>query len=149
MTDVTPLGIITDKVEESCAFYKNVMGIERVVRLGSKLTEGASDTVLKLESPDIEVISTQLRIGDRSVNRMIRRDHRLILRPRDLGSLLNKLSKLGIEPASNPSGGMMFEDINGINWELRINRASWLQPEKTGFPGNRPGETSFLSNRCN
>ena len=126
MTGVTPVGIITEKPLESRAFYARTLGIERVMTLRHiDEDEGMAGTVLRLESPQIELLSTELRILDRRINQAIRRDHRIILRPRDMGGLLNRLTTAGIEPESLPTGGLTFDDLNGISWEIKFDMQAW------------------------
>jgi catechol 2,3-dioxygenase-like lactoylglutathione lyase family enzyme len=125
MQGVTPVGIISQKPLESREFYRQVLGIERVMTLRRLAEEGMNGTVLRLESPQIEILATEFRLLDRVVNQPLPRDHRIILRPRDMGALVQRLRQAGIEPVTNPSGGMLFEDLNGISWEIRFDAQAW------------------------
>ena len=126
MTGVTPIGILTEKPLESKIFYGETMGIEKIMAVKHIDTvNGLPGTVLRLESPQIELFSTELRVLDRRVNRAIRHDHRIILHPRDSASLLIRLDRLGIEPEVLWGGSLLFDDLNGITWEIRVDIPAW------------------------
>ncbi|NLI79675.1 MAG: hypothetical protein GX442_24930 [Candidatus Riflebacteria bacterium] len=124
MVGVTPVGVITDKPAESRHFYGTVMGIERVQTLRRLFMENMEGVILRLESPAIEVLETETKVLERPVNQTVRREFRMIMRPRDIGGVLFRLAKEGITPQTSPYGSFVFDDLNGISWEI-----------KTGFQG--------------
>lgn len=127
MTDITPLGVVTDDLDGSRRFYGRAMGIERVILMRGYFSDELPYALLRLESPQIEIISTELKLFDREVNRSVKRNHRVVFRPKDMGALLRRLSLENIEMVANPCGGLSFEDCNGINWELRAEQGRYLQ----------------------
>lgn len=119
MIGVTPVGIITSKLAESRHFYSGVMGIERVQVLRKLLGEGMDGVVMRLESPQLEILETEMKVVERPVNQPTRRDFRMIMRPRDIGGLLFRLAQEGITPQTSQYGSFVFDDLNGISWEIK------------------------------
>jgi|GEM_PF-1279565 len=116
MTGVTPIGIITNQPDESRRFYKETMGLERVQTLREIVGENVHGVLMRLESPQIELLSTEIRILDRDVNQSVGKDNRIIIKPRNFSGFATRLSKAGICPQSQTKGGYTFEDLNGISW---------------------------------
>ena len=129
MIGITPVGIFSSTPEESRAFYRNVLGCERVQVLPAGPPGSPQEIdgrIVRLERPQVELLSTEYKLLDRQVNQLIHKDHRLILRPRNLGELLNRLQAAGIEPAEHSRGGLIFEDLNGVTWEIRYSARDFL-----------------------
>ena len=128
MIGVTPVGIFSVKPDESREFYAKTLGCERVqIIINRNNTEDSlSGKVLRIESTQVELFSTEYKLLDRSINQVVRKDHHLVLRPRNLGTLLNRLQAAGIEPQENPRGGLMFEDLNGVTWEIKYSVREFL-----------------------
>ncbi|HOY67710.1 MAG TPA: hypothetical protein PLP29_12545 [Candidatus Ozemobacteraceae bacterium] len=120
MIDVTPLGILTDQPESSRQFYRTVLGIERIQSCTLPTQNGApAPTLLRLESPQVEVFSSETRLLERTTNAVIGIEHRLLLKPRDPLGLLSRLETAGIALLDRHGATATFEDLNGIRWELR------------------------------
>ncbi|HNW33576.1 MAG TPA: VOC family protein [Candidatus Ozemobacteraceae bacterium] len=119
MIGVTPLGILTDKPGPSRQFYKQILGIERVQTCSEMTSPEARGTLMRLESPQVEVFATETRLLDRTENTVISAEHRLIMRPRDPQALVERLAVAGINISRTSGGSASFEDMNGINWEIR------------------------------
>ena len=119
MVGVTPVGIITNKMAESRHFYGNVMAIERVQVLRRLRTENVDGAVMRLESPQIELLETEMKVLERSANQTVRCDFRMIVHPRDTGGLFFRLAQEGIVPRARRHGGFEFDDLNGISWEIK------------------------------
>lgn len=125
MIGVTPVGILTSQPEASQKFYHEVMGVDRVqqVKRMDQDVSGDPNVLMKLESPCLEVFAIETRLMDRQSNRVIRRDYSLLLHPKDTHSLLEKLASENIECQVSEKGKMVFEDLNGITWEIRPEKA--------------------------
>ncbi|HEY9069459.1 MAG TPA: VOC family protein [Candidatus Ozemobacteraceae bacterium] len=120
MIDVTPLGILTEQPESSRQFYRTVLGIERVQTCTLPPADGAGpQALLRLESPQIEVFSSETRLLERTTNAVIGVEHRLLLKPRDPQGLIARLESAGIALTDRHGASAAFEDLNGIRWELR------------------------------
>jgi len=121
MVGVTPVGIITNCPNESRKFYKEVMGVDRVQFLKKIVSEDVEteNFLLRLESPQLEILSIETRLLDRAVNRVVRKDYSLHFHPKDLKELLRNLNKEKIETRIDDKGNLSFEDLNGIHWEIR------------------------------
>ncbi len=119
MVGVTPVGIVTSKPEESRQFYGRTMGIERVQVLRRLFMEGMEGVVMRLESPNLELLETETKVLERSVNQTVRCEYRMILRPRDIGGVLHRLAQEGITPQTSRYGSFVFDDLNGISWEIK------------------------------
>jgi len=119
MIGVTPLGILTDKPGPSREFYRQVLGIERVQTCPELRSLEARGTLMRLESPQVEVFATETRLLERTEKTLISSEHRLIMRPRNPQSLVERLTVAGIDITLTARGFASFEDMNGISWEIR------------------------------
>lgn len=149
MKGITPFGIYTCRPEESRAFYRSILGIERIWSMTTPAVETASgspashpehrrpaDTsswkassaeedaldfgvVLRLESPRLELFASEVRLLDRRVNDRVRGQYQLVLYPGDLRNAARQLEEAGIEFRTDYAGRLYFEDLNGIQWEMR------------------------------
>jgi len=126
MIGVTPVGIVTYLPEESRRFYHGVLGVEQVYPLRSIDAPQGRATVLRLESPQIEVFSVETRQLDATPapnggalcgSRAPMTDSRLILHPNDPAALQQRLVKHGVTIRNGIRTGFRFEDLNGITWE--------------------------------
>ena len=126
MIGVTPVGIFTYLPEESRRFYHGVLGVEQVYPLRSIDAPEGKATVLRLESPQIEVFSVETRHLDAAPtpttsalcgSRAPMNDSRLILHPNDLAGLQKRLVKHGVTIRNGVRNGFRFEDLNGITWD--------------------------------
>ncbi|MBF0543128.1 MAG: hypothetical protein HQM08_01780 [Candidatus Riflebacteria bacterium] len=118
MLGVTPVGIYTDSPIESRRFYMQTLGLEQVYPVGEKNRNAAEGTVLKLESPQLEVMTVQTKLVKHGNPVTISENSRLILHPNDAEKLFEKLVNNGIEIAIGTSGLYSFTDLNGIVWEI-------------------------------
>lgn len=126
MIGVTPVGIFTYLPEESRRFYRGVLGVEQVYPLRSIDAPQGKGTVLRLESPQIELFTVETRhldtppssdAGALCGSRAPMNDSRLILHPQDLTALQQRLVKHGVTVKNGVRNGFKFEDLNGITWE--------------------------------
>lgn len=117
MIGVTPVGVFTYLPEESRRFYHGVLGVEKVCPLQSIEAAEGRATVLRLESPQIEVFSVEIRNLEDSPTRGRLNDSRLILRSPDLADLQQRLISYGVAIGEAVRKGFRFEDLNGITWE--------------------------------
>jgi len=120
MIGVTPVGVLTEIPAESRRFYREVLGIEKVQSIRDVTTDDVAGTLLRLESPQIEVFSTETRYVDRSSQPVIRRDYYLQLRPKSMRELLNGLQTENVEVKADFRGNLRFQDINGLHWEIKV-----------------------------
>ncbi len=126
MMGVTPVGILTNDPAGSRDFYSRVLGIERVLTLREVVSDDFEGVLMRIESPQVEVLSTEVRLLDRAVNQTVRHDHRIIFRPNDFGGLVARLSAAGIPLRYSGTGVLNFKDINGISWDVKTPRLSIL-----------------------
>jgi catechol 2,3-dioxygenase-like lactoylglutathione lyase family enzyme len=119
MTGVTPIGIITSLPAESRQFYREVLGVDRVQFVKELNNDGLEGMLIRLESPWLEVFSTETRLMDRTTNRVVRRDFSLQIHPVDVENLLVRLEKANVAVRRDARGTIRFEDFNGISWEVR------------------------------
>jgi catechol 2,3-dioxygenase-like lactoylglutathione lyase family enzyme len=120
MNAITPVGIMTENLSESLHFYRQVLQIKRVQKLKSQASDKFAGDILRLESPEIEVCSTETRIFDRAVANYHSATTRLRLSCSDLEALKDRL----IQNRTNileTQGKLGFIDLNGINWDLTLN----------------------------
>lgn len=146
--EVSPVGVLTTDPVGSERFYRGVLGIERVIpqplptafpagpdstpdppgngtaapvaALGRVLRSEAVPVLLKLESPAIELASTETRLaGNRRCETS--RQLRLVLRPRDYSSMLVRLidAQLLGRTTQLDARGVAFADLNGVQWEVQ------------------------------
>jgi hypothetical protein len=127
MIGVTPVGVLTEIPAESRRFYREVLGIEKVQSIREIHTDDITGTLLRLESPQIEVFSTETRYVDRASQPVIRRDYFLQFRPKSMRELLAGLQKECVEVKADFRGNLRFQDINGLNWEIKVEFESNLQ----------------------
>ncbi len=120
MKGITPFGIYTDQPDESRAFYRSVLGIERVWSMRPTAeTQAEPGVVLRLESPRLELFASELHLTDRQVNDRVPGRCQLVLYPDDMTRAAQTLEKAGIDFRSDYAGRLYFEDLNGVQWEIR------------------------------
>lgn len=119
MKGITPFGIYTCKPEESRAFYRSILGIERIWSMTTPADTLDSGVVLRLESPRLELFASEVRLLDRRVNDRVRGQYQLVLYPGDLRNAARQLEEAGIEFRTDYAGRLSFEDLNGLQWEMR------------------------------
>ncbi|MBF0501665.1 MAG: hypothetical protein HQM09_16115 [Candidatus Riflebacteria bacterium] len=118
MIGVTPVGIFTYLPVESRSFYRGILGLEQVYNLREVEAEDGKGCILRLESPQIEVFSVEMRECDAKHNNMLRGDTKLIIHPYDFAYLNLRLLDGGVILSTGPKGSLRFEDLNGISWEV-------------------------------
>ncbi|HNV68388.1 MAG TPA: VOC family protein [Candidatus Ozemobacteraceae bacterium] len=120
MKGITPFGIYTNHPEESRNFYRSVLGIERIWSMSAaEQAAERSGVVLRLESPRLELFASELRLTDRRVNDRVPGLCQLVLYPGDLLRAAQTLEKAGVDYRADYTGRLYFEDLNGIQWEMR------------------------------
>ncbi len=112
MIEITPIGVVTDDIVSSTAFYRKIMGIECVHNMGSQ----AGMPLLRLESPEIEVDSTMSAIFDRSSKGFREHNQRLRLIC-NISKTIAVLSEAGVS-VKEENGHYSFCDPNGLTWHL-------------------------------
>jgi len=112
MQEITPVGIATENPGDSISFYSEVLGIRRIHQLGNQY--GMS--IIRLESPAIEIDSTVVATFDRPDSNFRRHNQQLRL-VCNLEKTLDALAKHGIE-VKEESGTYHFIDVNGLTWNL-------------------------------
>ncbi|MFZ2958303.1 MAG: VOC family protein [Candidatus Ozemobacteraceae bacterium] len=117
MIGTTPVGIFTYLPAESRRFYRVVLGLEQVYSLRDLETEEGRGCILRLESPQIEVLSVETREYDVERPRTLRGETRLLLHPRDPAALHARLRERGVTITAGLKDSFRFEDLNGISWE--------------------------------
>lgn len=118
MKGITPFGIYTDQPAESRVFYRSVLGIERIWSMPAS-ARTASGVVLRLESPRLELFASELHLTDRQVNDRLPGRLQLVLYPDDMRRAVQSLEQAGIDFRSDYAGRLYFEDLNGVQWEIR------------------------------
>lgn len=119
MNCVTPIGVIVSDKDKSYKFYKEVMEIERVQTLKKVFLNNFEGYILRLESPEIEVFETEAQIRDRPAFPIIKKVYNIQYKPINFGNVVSKLSKFGVNLDQSLNGKICFEDLNGLNWELK------------------------------
>ncbi|MGM0600135.1 MAG: hypothetical protein ACQETH_10010 [Candidatus Rifleibacteriota bacterium] len=114
MQEITPVGIMTTEPGKSHNFYRKIM---RIPRVQTSASNEFGATVLRLESPSIEINSTRILIKDRKTKSYNQTTQRLKLCCDNLEIFRKRLFKEKIEVFNN-SGKLSFIDLNGINWDI-------------------------------
>jgi catechol 2,3-dioxygenase-like lactoylglutathione lyase family enzyme len=117
MNEIVPVGILTDNAQASISFYRKVLNIHRVQLVKNPVSETSTMTLLRLESPSIEVNSTEVLIRDRQQSNFFSTSQQLRLRCANIELLKEKLLERRIQTIEN-NGKLSFLDPNGINWDL-------------------------------
>ncbi|MBF0407727.1 MAG: VOC family protein [Candidatus Riflebacteria bacterium] len=127
MLGVTPVGILTDSPVESRCFYTKTLGLEQVYPLShiNTDTEITPEVVLRLESPQIELMTVQTKLFRKNGPVTVNENTRLIIHSRDTGKLLERLTLYGTELERTTRGNFSFTDLNGINWEISRNEMTF------------------------
>lgn len=112
MQEITPVGIATENPGDSISFYSKVLGINRIHQLGNQY--GMS--IIRLESPAIEIDSTLVATFDRPGSNFRQHNQRLRL-VCDLEKTLHALAQHGVQVAEE-NGSYRFTDVNGLTWHL-------------------------------
>lgn len=120
MIEITPIGIIAGDVAISTNFYRQVLGIKTIRRMGNM--EGMP--VLRLESPAIEIDSTMIATFDRHTNNYQTHTQRLRLIC-SLEQTVTALKQAGID-VNEENGRYHFIDMNGLTWHLSDNLSRHL-----------------------
>lgn len=109
MIEITAFGMLAENASASIEFYRKVLALERVLRV-----KNYDDmTLLRIESPRVEIEQTCIEINDRPNRPYISNRQRLRL-VCDLTATTDALAKAGIEVGDN----YVFTDINGVSWQL-------------------------------
>lgn len=116
MQEIVPVGVLAENPQQSLNFYRKIMKIQRVQLLSSNASGEFSGALLRLESPQIEVNSTQTRIVDRKKS-FRQTFQRLKYWCEDIDTLKEKLLQIKL-PVFETSGRFSFLDPNGINWDI-------------------------------
>lgn len=117
MQEIVPVGVLADNLQTSLSFYKQVMKIQRVQVLSTEASGEHPGSLLRLESPQIEVNSTQTLINDRKTSVFRQTFQRLKYWCTDLEALKERLA-LEKLPFFEKDGKLSFLDPNGINWDI-------------------------------
>lgn len=112
MIEITPVGVLTDNIDNSITFYRRIMGIESIHNISMQ----SGMPMLRLESPDIEVDSTMIATFDRSKKGFREHNQRLRLIC-DVNRTIAALEKAGVS-VNEASGHYSFSDPNGLTWHL-------------------------------
>ncbi len=115
MNEIIPVGILTNDVAASLQFYRKVLKIQRVQH-SQNLAKQDFD-MLKLESPDIEINSTETKIVDRPDHHYTSLTQHLRLYCKDIENVKTRLLSNQVTPAEH-NGRLSFLDLNGIKWDL-------------------------------
>lgn len=110
MIQITPVGLMAENAGASIEFYRNVLALERVINM----RDYDNMTLLRLESPRIEVEQTCIEIYDRP-NRPYRNNHQKLRLICDIEPTVAALNQAGI---ATDAENLHFTDINGISWQL-------------------------------
>ncbi len=117
MQEITPVGIIALDAQASLSFYRKVMGIARVQKLSSDASGEFGGTLLRLESPDIEINACETRICDRPGAAGVQSNRRLKYWCDDLKELTSRLNQQRTPVFCN-GNQLSFLDPNGVNWDI-------------------------------
>ena len=110
MIQITAFGLLAENAGDSVEFYRNVLALERVV----PLSQYEDMTLLRIESPRVEIEQTCIEIHDRP-NRQYNCERQRLRLVCDLASTKAALDRAGITISSDSNE---FADINGIYWQL-------------------------------
>jgi len=110
MIQITAFGLLAENAGASIEFYRRVLALERVMQLNNY----NNMTLLRIESPRVEIEQTCIEIHDRP-NRQYSSERQRLRLVCDLDSTVSALNRAGIEICSDSHE---FTDINGINWQL-------------------------------
>jgi len=119
MIQITAFGLLAENAGASVEFYRDVLALERVMQL----SDYESMTLLRIESPRVEIEQTCIEIHDRP-NRQYSSERQRLRLVCDLASTTAALDRAGIEISSDSHE---FIDINGINWQLSDQQKRCLQ----------------------
>jgi hypothetical protein len=119
MIQITAFGLLAENAGASVEFYRDVLALERVMQL----SDYESMTLLRIESPRVEIEQTCIEIHDRP-NRQYSSERQRLRLICDLASTTAALDRAGIEISSDSHE---FIDINGINWQLSDQQKRCLQ----------------------
>lgn len=117
MNEIIPVGILVEDRESSTKFYRQILKIPRVQVISSDASGEFSGSILRLESPHIEVNTTEIKIRDRNSSNFTGVTQRLKLHCKDLQEMKTKLLGERIQTFES-EGKLSFLDFNGINWDL-------------------------------
>jgi len=117
MQEIIPVGVMVDNPEKSLHFYRQTMKIGRVQIISRNASGEFPGSLLRLESPQIEINSTQTRIRDRQSSNFQQTFQRLKFWCRDLEELKDRLKQQKL-PVFENAGKLSFLDPNGINWDI-------------------------------
>jgi len=109
MNEITAFGMLAENAGASIEFYRGVLALERVLRVGNY----QEMTLLRIESPRVEIEQTCIEIIDRP-NRPYRNDRQRLRLICDLAETTRALADAGVEISDNNE----FTDINGVSWQL-------------------------------
>ncbi len=117
MHEIIPVGVMAENPERSLHFYRQTMKIQRVQIISRNASGEFPGSLLRLESPQIEINSTQTRIRDRHSSNFQQTFQRLKFWCQDLEELKDRLKQLKL-PVFETAGKLSFLDPNGINWDI-------------------------------
>ncbi|GAB4271044.1 MAG: hypothetical protein Kow0029_08320 [Candidatus Rifleibacteriota bacterium] len=122
MKEIIPIGIIAEDTSASINFYRKVIGVQRVQVVCTPAAGELEGSVLRLESPDIELNSTEVRIRDRASASIERINQRIKFHCNDIEDLKARLLANRVQTLEN-NGKYSFVDLNGINWDIAERQA--------------------------
>lgn len=113
MEQITPVGILSEKVAESIDFYRSVLEIENIT------IKPVDDDCgyIRLDSSKVEIFSTVVRIFDRPGRNYSREHKRLTLYCSNASAIVERFRNRKVS-FWHESGKWFFTDVNGIEWSL-------------------------------
>ncbi|MBU1108727.1 MAG: hypothetical protein KKB51_18775 [Candidatus Riflebacteria bacterium] len=119
MIQITPVGLLAENAGASIEFYRTVLALERVIRM----QDYDNMTLLRVESPRIEIEQTCIEIYDRP-NRPYSNSRQKLRLICDVEPTVAALNQAGI---ATDADNLEFTDINGISWQLSDHKKRYIE----------------------